>query len=310
MLDPTELFPEIPNLYEFLSIHADMIYDERRVRAYKRAIDRTVSRGDTVVDVGTGTGILAFLCLQAGASHVHAVDRSPVIRWAERLASANGFANRITFHQKDSRDLEIAERVDVIVSELIGHIAFEEGMVETISDARKRFLKPRGSVIPLSVALNAVPVCEQAVYDTCIDSWKPAYGIDYAVLRDHAVDSCYISEISESELLSEPQAVFSIDFAQAGELETTCTRVYAIRRSGLLNGVAFWFDASLSDHVRLSSGPWSKTHWKQCFKPLRSPLRVVTGDFVQVAFGMKLQSHDREDFGLSIVLRKDGAIAS
>ena len=102
MLDPTELFPEVPNLYEFSSIHNDMIYDEHRVTAYQRAIERTVKAGDVVIDVGTGTGILAFLCLRAGAARVHAIDRSPVINWARRLAESNGMVDQIIFHQCDS----------------------------------------------------------------------------------------------------------------------------------------------------------------------------------------------------------------
>src|SRR5207249_2278568 len=108
MLDPTELFPEVPNLYEFPSIHNDMIYDEHRVGAYRQAIEHTIRGGDVVVDVGTGTGILAFLCLQAGASRVHAIDRSPVLAWARRLAQSNGMADRIIFHEADSRDVRLA----------------------------------------------------------------------------------------------------------------------------------------------------------------------------------------------------------
>ncbi|HEX9543873.1 MAG TPA: 50S ribosomal protein L11 methyltransferase, partial [Pyrinomonadaceae bacterium] len=110
MLDPAELFPEVPNLYEFPSIHSDMIYDEHRVGAYRQAIERTVKEGDVVVDVGTGTGILAFLCLKAGAARVHAIDRSPVINWARRLAETNGMADQIIFHQCDSRDVNLGEQ--------------------------------------------------------------------------------------------------------------------------------------------------------------------------------------------------------
>src|SRR5688500_9032577 len=119
MLEPSELFPEVPNLYEFPSVHNDMIYDEHRVNAYNDAISRAVKKGDVVLDVGTGTGLLSFLCLQAGAKHVYAVDRSPVIRWAQEIAEANTLADRITFFECDSIDAPIPERVDLIVSELI-----------------------------------------------------------------------------------------------------------------------------------------------------------------------------------------------
>ena len=69
VLEPSELFPEVPNLYEFPSVHADMLLDNARVDAYSRAVAIAVRPGDVVADVGTGTGLLSFLSLQAGARH-------------------------------------------------------------------------------------------------------------------------------------------------------------------------------------------------------------------------------------------------
>lgn len=305
MLDPTELFPEVPNLYEFPSIHNDMIYDEHRVNAYRRAIERTVKRGDVVVDVGTGTGILSFLCLRAGAARVHAIDRSPVINWARQLAEANGMADQIIFHQCDSRDANIDEKADVIVSELIGHIAFEEGMVESISDAMKRFLKPNGSLIPESVTLYAAPVSEREVYKSCIDGWKPAYGIDYAIMREQAVAASYITEINERDLFARHQPIFAVDFRRDKQVEVYVERKFEIYRDGVINGVAFWFDSTLLDKVHLSSGPWTKTHWKQCFTPLSRPREVLAGELLDISFSMTLCQRRSDRFTFTVNLKKE-----
>ncbi len=85
MLDPVELFPEVANIYEFPSVHADLVFDETRVRAYRDAITATVKEGDVIADVGAGTGLLTFLCLKAGARKVHSIERSNVIHWAKEL---------------------------------------------------------------------------------------------------------------------------------------------------------------------------------------------------------------------------------
>jgi protein arginine N-methyltransferase 1 len=303
MLDPAELFPEVPNLYEFPSIHSDMIYDEHRVNAYRQAIDRTVRKGDVVVDVGTGTGILAFLCLQAGAARVHAIDRSPVINWARRLAETNGMADQIIFHQCDSRDVHMDERADVIVSELIGHLAFEEGMVESISDAMERFLKPDGSLIPQAVTLYAAPVCEREIYESCIDGWRPAYGIDYSVMREQAVGATYVTEINERDLFAKHQSIFSVDFLQSAQVEIHAEKTFEIYRDGEINGIAFWFDSKLTDVIRLSSGPWSKTHWKQCFTPLPQPRKTFAGDTFDVSFDMTLCQRVSDRFSFAVELK-------
>lgn len=304
MLDPTELFPEVPNLYEFPSIHSDMIYDEHRVGAYRQAIERTLEQGDVVVDVGTGTGILAFLCLQAGAARVHAIDRSPVINWARRLAEANGMSDRIIFHECDSRDVQIDEKADVIVSELIGHLAFEEGMVESVSDAMDRFLKPNGSLIPQAVSLYAAPVYEQEVYKSCIDGWKTAYGIDYSVMREQAIGTTYVTEINERDLLANHQPIFSINFLRGRQLEVHTEKSFTIYRDGEINGIAFWFDSKLTETIRISSGPWTKTHWKQCFTPLAQPRKVFAGETLQVSFSMTLCQRQNDRFSFAIEIAK------
>jgi SAM-dependent methyltransferase len=298
--DPSELFPEVPNLYQFPSVHNDMIYDEHRVEAYRRAIDEVVRPGDVVLDIGTGTGILSFLCLRAGAKRVHAVDRSPVIKWAQKIAETNGFDKDMVFHCCDSRDLILGEKVDVIVSELIGHLVFEEGMVESVSDAIDRFLVSQGRILPQAVTLYAAPVFEREVYRFSIDSWRPAYGIDYSVMREAAVSNTYVADISERDLFAKHEPVFSVDFQRQVPVEIFAERKFEIHRDGEINGLAFWFDSRLSDFVRLSSGPWAKTHWRQCFTPLPSPTRVFAGQQIDVSFSMTLCQLKSDRFAFNI----------
>lgn len=305
MLEPSELFPEVPNLYEFLSVHAGMLFDDERVGRYSDAINRSVRRGDVVVDIGTGTGLLAFLCLRAGAQRVHAIERSPAIKWAKLLAEQHGFSEQIVFHKGDSRQLELPERVDLVVSELIGHIAFEEGMVESLFDARERFLRPGGAIIPQGVILKVALVSEQNVYAECVDCWQPLHGIDYSPLRYEAVKACYLTTLRDHDLLSESTAFFSVDFRDSARPELCATHVLTACRSGLLNGVGLWFDASLAQGVALSSAPWTRTHWQQCFMPIAEPISVSANDRIAVALEMNLRSTPRDIFSFTLHLTKE-----
>lgn len=306
-LDPSELFPEVPNLYEFPSVHQDMIYDEHRVNAYRRAIGATLKPGDVVVDVGTGTGLLAFLCVQAGASHVHAIERASVIEIARELAHRNGFSSRITFHHGDARGVDIPEKADLMVSELIGHMAFEEGMAETLFGAKKRFVKPGGEVIPQQVELRVAPVQEEDVYATYVDGWRPIQGIDYGLMREKALRSCYVTKVSGNALLANPEVVFSVDFRCDCTLETPETRqemAFTSYRKGSVNGIALWFDAMLAAEVRISSGPWAKTHWDQVFAPIPTPISVNRGDTLHVGLSMKLRMKQEDTFSIQVHVTK------
>ena len=298
MLDPVELFPEVPNLYEFPSIHADMVFDERRVRAYRRAINAAVADGDVVVDIGAGTGLLSYLCLQAGARRVHAIERSPVIKWAKLIAEKNGFSDRMVFYHADAREIDLKEKADVIVSELIGHLAFEEGMAETIVDAKDRFLKSDGTLIPAKVSLRSALVCEPSIRRDYVDRWGTVWGIDFSVLRERALCTAYATEIAEQDLLSKSKEVLAWDFSQTPSAVERTLRFTTLRK-GTINGIALWFDAQLSPTVNLSSGPWTKTHWQQCFIPFRELMPVKAGDDLRVKFELQFRNTSHDSFVLN-----------
>ncbi len=305
MLDPVELLPEVPTLYEFPSVHAGMLYDEERVAKYSEAISQVVKNGDIVADIGTGTGLLAFLCLKAGAKRVHAIERSSAIDWAKKIAAKNGFSDKIVFHKQDSRDCKLPERVNVIVSELIGHIAFEEGMAESLFDAKERFLVAGGVMLPERVDLKVALVEEKEIYSECIDCWQDIEGIDYSPMREEAVKACYLSNLSDRDLLSEPKTFFMADFKERRPLSLKGKHSFDVCRSGKINGIALWFEASLSSNVALSSGPMSRTHWKQCFAPLPNPINVNIGDNVFVDINMQLRTKEKDSFTFIFSIDKE-----
>ena len=70
-----------------------MLADEQRMAFYHNAINRHIKPGDRVIDLGTGTGILAAFASRQGAAQVYAVDHSSIIEHARELAAENGIEN-------------------------------------------------------------------------------------------------------------------------------------------------------------------------------------------------------------------------
>ena len=58
--------------------HARMLHDERRTGDYLAAIAAAVRPGDVVLDIGTGSGVLAVAAARAGARHVYAIEASDI----------------------------------------------------------------------------------------------------------------------------------------------------------------------------------------------------------------------------------------
>src|SRR5262249_14727329 len=138
--------------------HREYLSDPPRVDAFRRAIAEAVRPGDVVVDLGAGTGILGLFACAAGAARVYAVDDGGILGIARELAAANGWADRIVHVRELSTRAEIAEPVDVVVTDQIGHFGIEAGLVEFMKDASRRWLKPAGCTVPKAVRLSVAPV--------------------------------------------------------------------------------------------------------------------------------------------------------
>ncbi len=61
-------------LYSPILYIDECLLDVERTEAFGKAIERTVKKGDTVLDAGTGSGILALMATRAGAKKVYAVE--------------------------------------------------------------------------------------------------------------------------------------------------------------------------------------------------------------------------------------------
>jgi protein arginine N-methyltransferase 1 len=125
-----------------LTRYGYMITDHPRMDAYARALEQTIRPGCSVLDLGCGTGIFSLLACRLGAGHVDAVEPDDAIRVAQSNADANGYADRISFHQAVSSEVTLDGRADVIVSDLRGVLPQFQHHIPAIIDVRDRLLAP------------------------------------------------------------------------------------------------------------------------------------------------------------------------
>jgi SAM-dependent methyltransferase len=265
--------------------HRLYLSDAARIEAFRAAIHETVRPGDVVVDLGCGTGILGFFACEAGAARVYGIEQTGLIELARSLARANGFDSRITYLPGLSTEISIPERADVVVADQIGHFGFDAGVWEYFADARQRFLRPGGTLLPREVSLLVAPV-EAAELFAQVAFWsgRPA-GFEFAPAREWARNTGYPTHFAAPQLLSAPHTLLRTPLLEARPDMLAARAALRIDRAGVLHGIGGWFEAQLSGSVVLTNSPFAarRINRRNVFFPFDGPCDVLPGDIVDLA---------------------------
>ena len=161
-----------------IEYHRTLIADRVRVEAFHKALAAVLVKGKSVVvDIGTGTGLLAFLAAKLGAKKVYAYEMNEIGAVAERLKTLNKLRN-VELIPGRSTEIIDPPRGDIVVTETLGNFALEEFLVETMNDARARHLKPGGVLIPSLVEQFVAPVTGPRLHLE-LTAWdRIGYGLD------------------------------------------------------------------------------------------------------------------------------------
>jgi len=99
------------------------------------AIEKYMKKGDSLIDIGCGSGILSIAAAHLGAEKVIAVDLDKLaVKVSKENVDLNGFSNTIDVRYGDLTDV-IEEKADVIVANIIADIIAK--LSENIADFMK-----------------------------------------------------------------------------------------------------------------------------------------------------------------------------
>lgn len=208
--------------YSDIDVHKLMLHDRIRCEAFRRALADIVTPGSVVLDVGAGTGLMSIFAAQAGARVVYAVERTSTAQLAQRIISDNGLTERIRVMQDDMENVELPEKVDVIVSEWLGGYGIDENLLPVIVQARDRWLKPGGKLIPGVVSSWIVPAYD-GLLEQDAEFWhQRPYGLNLDALGDGTLSQllCCRNHVKEEHILADPQRMWEIDSASMGLAQT------------------------------------------------------------------------------------------
>jgi len=279
------------NIHINVENHHYMLRDYVRVAAYRRAIERAVKPGLVAMDLGCGSGVLSFFCAKAGADKVYAIERRPdIILLASELAKANGLKDQIDFVEGSSSHLEedrFNPKPDVLVSEILGNGILEENVLEFTLDARRRFLKPGGRLIPfgLDICFFAFDSGVNSSRMAEVNEFKDMYGIDFELLGRVMCKKATTRLERYNPMLqkpmSEPVMVKSLDFRTLEEAFFTERFELVAKTDGRIDSFCGYFKAHLDEDTQLTNSPWApSTHWTHLIYNLSDAITVKAGDII------------------------------
>ncbi|KAJ3135594.1 Histone-arginine methyltransferase carm1 [Physocladia obscura] len=298
-----------------------MLQDLIRTSSYETAITANgpaLFKDKLVVDVGAGSGILSYFAVKAGAAKVYAIEASGMALKIKKMVDAASTRNtflkgKIDVIHSKVEDVTNIPQVDAIISEPIGVLLLHERMVESFIYARDAFLKPYGTMLPSTGTIFLAPFTDSNLWAQTMGKvrfWEQTdfYGVDFSPLRKDAVNEVFghpAVGLFDHRILMAPSISHHVDFRTCtieGLKDILIPISWTPQYTGIVHGIAGWFDIDLGGFI-LSTAPNAKpTHWQQVRFLLKEPLAVNAFETITGWFRMKINQQRSYDISVELTV--------
>ncbi|CAK6965495.1 histone-arginine methyltransferase CARM1 isoform X1 [Scomber scombrus] len=314
-----------PECYQFhtcLSQQQSSLQDFQRTATYHSAIlfNEMDFRDKVVLDVCCGSGILSLFAVQAGATRVYAVESNPMAKFTQILVQGNRLSERICILEGEVEEVSCPDMVDVIVSEPIGYMLLNERVMESFLYARK-WLKPNGLMFPSYGDIHLAPFTDEQLYfehHARASFWQQRnfYGVNLSALHSPAGDEFFRQPIVDPfdvQILMARSVKHCINFMEAKQEDLHRMEipfVFTLLQSGLVHGLAFWFDVAYmgsKSTVWLSTAPTEPlTRWYQVRCLLQTPLFAKLGQTLSGTVLLAVNNRNSYDIHMTATVDQSG----
>lgn len=274
--------------------HFSMLSDSARNETYQRAIEKVVDKSSRVLDIGTGSGLLALMAARAGAAEVVACEMStPVAEAARQVILDNDFSSVIRVIDKKSTDLEcgvdLRERANVLVYEIFDAGLLAEGVIPTLRHALHNLVTQDAKVIPQGALVYGQFI--EIPRLRAVNPVSTICGFDLSAFdRFRNPNECPTINLEHEthRVLTEPFEILKFDFRDPPTYAADSSPHQRVLEEititdGTVQAIAFWFDLSLDDEIVISTRPASEvTHWAQALQFFDGDRSVKQGEKIKL----------------------------
>jgi protein arginine N-methyltransferase 1 len=271
-----------------LDEHREYLSDLPRISLFRRAANAVVKRGDVVLDLACGTGVLGMLAMKAGAARVYQVDVTPMIQVAREVARANGYGESAIGIRELSTRVRLPEQADLVIADQLSHFGIGAGTPEIFNDVRRRLLKPGGRAIPRRVEIFVAPVNFPEMW-RIVSFWsKNPAGLKMWPAQRIALNTGYPTGKRPRRLFGKPARMFTLDLTEVTPERFHAETEIEVTTAGVMHGLSGWFAAELAPGIVMTNSPFSQGRIgrRAAFLPLEKPLALRKGDHLKITMGM------------------------
>ena len=253
-----------------LHYHYNMLQDKERMERFLAAINEMVKPGDTVLELGGGTGVLSFFAAQKAAK-VFTVEYNPeLVNEARRILKFNPGGEKIEIIHADASEYVPEKPVDIVICEMLHVGLLREKQTEVIHRFKENYEKKFGGHRPFFIpcaTLNAVQPVQQDFVFTGYTAPVMLFQDPYSI-QERTVE------------LGAPTLYHQLMYEEPYTNSCSFDGKLLITKDGRLNALRVITKSVLA----FSTSGSTDWHSQYLILPLEKPIDVVTGQEVALSF--------------------------
>ncbi|VVC36329.1 Hypothetical protein CINCED_3A003755 [Cinara cedri] len=275
----------------------DMLHDSDRNQLYYKALKKEITKLHKagkkvhVLDIGTGTGLLAMMAAKCGADSVYACEEfKESYKCAKEIIRSNLFDDKVVLIHKSSQKLKVGidlpHRMNLLVTEVFDTELIGEGAISVFNHAHRELLTDDCIVIPSEAVVYTQVVESEYIrnfnrVNDVYHNGKLLIKVPENIKKCQGIESVLDLQLSQLPMdsfktLIPAQEMFRFNWSDKNGVTTDRKNVILCKskENGIAHAVFVWWDLAMDSegeiilscapkwHFEHHNAPW-RDHWIQ-----------------------------------------------